>query len=128
MKVVSTTGAPGAIGPYSQAIVANGFVFCSGQIALDPASGELVKGTVQDETRRVLANLQAVLGAAGSGLDRVVKCTVFLLDMADFPAMNEVYGEVFGATRPARATVAVVGLPKGVRVEIEAVATVAGGA
>lgn len=124
MKVVSTTGAPGAIGPYSQAIVANGFVFCSGQIALDPATGELVRGTVQDETRRALANLRAVLEAAGSGLDRVVKCTVFLVDMGDFAAMNEVYGQVFGDTRPARSTVAVVGLPKGVRVEIEAIGTV----
>ncbi|MCB9698249.1 MAG: RidA family protein [Alphaproteobacteria bacterium] len=126
MKTVSTSSAPSAIGPYSQAIVANGFVFSSGQIALDPSSGELVGGGVEAEARQVLKNLRAVLEAAGSGMDRVVKCTVFLVDMADFAAVNAVYAEAFGAHRPARSTVAVAGLPKGVRVEIEAVGVVSG--
>jgi 2-iminobutanoate/2-iminopropanoate deaminase len=119
--VVSTPNAPAAIGPYSQAIKAGEFVFCSGQIALKP-DGSLVQGTVQDETRQVLTNLDKVLEAAGSDLARVVKTTVFLRDMNDFPAMNEVYATFFKAQAPARATVAVSGLPKGVRVEIEAVA------
>lgn len=123
---VSTPGAPRAIGPYSQAIVADGWVFCSGQIALDPASGEVVPGDVAAQTERVLANLAAVLAAAGASLATVVKTTVFLVDMADFAAMNEVYGRHFGDHRPARATVAVAGLPRGVRVEIECVARVAG--
>ncbi|MCB9684878.1 MAG: RidA family protein [Alphaproteobacteria bacterium] len=126
MKTVSTSSAPSAIGPYSQAIVANGFVFSSGQIALDPSNGELVGGGVEAEARQVLKNLRAVLEAAGSGMDRVVKCTVFLVDMADFAAVNAVYAEAFGAHRPARSTVAVAGLPKGVRVEIEAVGVVSG--
>lgn len=126
MKTVSTTSAPSAIGPYSQAIVANGFVFSSGQIALDPASGELVGGGVEAEARQVLKNLRAVLEAAGSRMDRVVKCTVFLVDMADFAVVNGVYAEAFGDHRPARSTVAVAGLPKGVRVEIEAVGVVSG--
>lgn len=118
---VSTPNAPAAIGPYSQAIKAGEFVFCSGQIALRP-DGSLVQGSVADETRQCLTNLDEVLEAAGSDLTRVVKTTVFLRDMADFPAMNEVYATFFQTCPPARATVAVAGLPKGVRVEIEAVA------
>lgn len=126
MKVVSTQGAPSAIGPYSQAIVTDGLVFTSGQIALDPATGQLVGSNAAEEARRVLQNLRAVLEAAGSGMDRVVKCTVFLKDMADFAAVNEVYAEAFGGHRPARSTVAVAGLPKGARVEIEAIGRVSG--
>lgn len=124
MQVVSTDGAPKAIGPYSQGIVAHGFVFTAGQIALDPASGEVVPGGIAEQTTRVMENLRAILTAAGSGLDRVVKTTVFLADMADFAAMNEVYARAFAAHKPARSTVAAAGLPRGVRVEIEAVATV----
>lgn len=124
MQVVSTAGAPKAIGSYSQGIVAHGFVFTAGQIALDPASGEVVPGGIAEQTTRVLENLRAILTAAGSGLDRVVKTTVFLADMADFAAMNEVYARAFADHKPARSTVAAAGLPRGVRVEIEAVATV----
>ncbi len=127
MQVVSTDGAPNAIGPYSQGIVAHGFVFTAGQIALDPASGEVVPGGIAEQTARVLENLRAILMAAGSGLDRVVKTTVFLADMADFAAMNEVYARAFADHKPARSTVAAAGLPRGVRVEIEAVATVRSG-
>lgn len=125
-RQIVTERAPKAIGPYSQAIEAGPYLFCSGQIALDPASGELVAGGVEAQTRRVLANLKAVLEAAGSGLGQVIKTTVFLTDMAEFAAMNGVYAEHFPATPPARSTVAVVGLPKGVAVEIEAVALRAG--
>ena len=124
MQVVSTDGAPKAIGPYSQGIVAHGFVFTAGQIALDPASGEVVPGGIAEQTTRVMENLRAILAAAGSGLDRVVKTTVFLADMADFAAMNEVYARAFADHKPARSTVAAAGLPRGVKVEIEAVATV----
>ena len=120
-KPIQTDQAPKAIGPYSQAIVANGFVFCSGQIPLDPASGELVAGTIEDQTRQVLKNLGAVLEAAGSSYDDVVKATVFLQDMNDFAKMNAVYGEFFKAPHPARAAVQVARLPKDVKVEIEAV-------
>ncbi|MGE5231059.1 MAG: RidA family protein [Deltaproteobacteria bacterium] len=126
MQVVATAGAPKAIGPYAQGIVANGLLFTAGQIALDPASGEVVPGDVAEQTARVLENLAAILTAAGSGLDRVVKTTVFLADMADFGAMNEVYARAFGDHKPARSTVAAAGLPRGVRVEIEAVAEVRG--
>ncbi len=122
MHIVSTPHAPGAIGPYSQAIVANGFVFCSGQVALDPASGSVVGATVAEQTTQVFANLRAVLEAAGSDLSKVVKCTVFLRSMDDFAAMNAVYSASFGDHKPARSTVAVVGLPRDVRVEIEATA------
>lgn len=122
IKPVATKKAPGAVGPYSQAIKAGGFVFCSGQIPLDPESGELIGDEVQAQTRQVLKNLAAVLKKAGSGLDRVVKTTVLLTTMDDFAAMNEVYAEAFGDHRPARAAFAVVGLPKGALVEIEAVA------
>ena len=122
-RKVSSTSAPAAIGPYSQAIVAAGLVHCSGQIALDPASGTLVEGDVAAQTERVLANLEAVLVAAGSSLDRVVKCTVYLQRIEDFAAMNAVYARRFtGETPPARATVAVKALPKGALVEIDCVA------
>jgi 2-iminobutanoate/2-iminopropanoate deaminase len=121
-QVVHTAAAPAAIGPYSQAIVAGGQVWTAGIIALSPDSGELVAGDVAAETRQTLANLQAILAGAGSGLDRVVKTTLFLVDMADFAAVNAVYGEFFPAQPPARATVAVASLPRGARVEIDAVA------
>ena len=123
LTVVSTPGAPKAIGPYSQAIVQGGLVYTAGQVALDPATMELVPGGVAEQAERALANLAAVLAAAGSGLDRVVKTTVYLVDMADFGAMNEVYARHFGDHRPARSTVAVAGLPKGARVEIDVIAT-----
>jgi 2-iminobutanoate/2-iminopropanoate deaminase len=119
---VHTDDAPGAIGPYSQAVVSGGFIFTAGQIALDPASGQVVPGGVAEQTDRALRNVAAILKAAGGDLSRVVKTTVFLVDMADFAAMNEVYARHFGEHRPARSTVAVSGLPRGVRVEIEAVA------
>lgn len=121
-EIVSTDGAPGALGPYNQAIKAGGFVFCSGQIGMDPASGEVVEGGVTAQTERVLLNLKAVLEAAGSGLDRVVKCTVFLKSMGDFAAMNEVYARFFTSEPPARAAVEVACLPKDVDVEIECIA------
>jgi 2-iminobutanoate/2-iminopropanoate deaminase len=123
-KVVATDQAPGAIGPYSQGIIANGFVFTAGQVGFDPKKMELVGTAVGEQTEQVMKNLAAVLKAAGSGLDRVVKTTVFLADMADFQAMNEVYGKHFGSHKPARSTVAAAGLPRGARVEIEVVATV----
>jgi len=125
-KQVQTDKAPKAIGPYSQAIIANGFVFCSGQIPIDPATGNLIEGTIEDETRQVLKNLGAVLEAAGSSYDDVVKTTVFLKDMNDFAKMNAVYAEFFKAPAPspARATVQAAGLPKNVKVEIEAIALV----
>ena len=122
VRSVATDRAPKAIGPYSQAIRSGDLVFCSGQIPLDPATGELVGGDIAAQTGRVLDNLAAVLDAAGSSLGGVVKTTVFLADMADFSAMNEVYAARFGANRPARSTVAVAGLPRGARIEIEAVA------
>ena len=121
MKTISTTMAPAAIGPYSQGMVAGGLVFTSGQIALDPATGVLVGETVAEQTHRVCQNLQAVLEAAGSSLQRVVKTTCFLQDMADFAAFNEVYAQYF-TERPARSCVAVKALPKGALVEVEAVA------
>ena len=125
-KVVKTDAAPGALGPYSQAIVAGGMVYCAGQIPLDPATGNIVSGGVAEQTAQVLKNLRAVLKAAGSDLDRAVKTTVFLKDMNDFGAMNDVYGkpEYFGAAAPARSTVEVARLPRDVRVEIEVVALV----
>jgi len=123
-KQVQTDKAPKAIGPYSQGIVANGFVFVSGQIPLDPGTGELNTGTIEEQTRLVLKNLGAVLEAAGSSYENVVKATVFLQDMNDFSKMNAVYGEVFPAPHPARAAVQVARLPKDVKVEIEAIALV----
>ena len=119
---VASQSAPKAIGPYSQATVAGGFIFTAGQIALDPASMVVVEGDIREQTEQVFANLEAILAAAGSGLDRVVKTTVYLVDMADFGPMNEVYATHFGAHRPARSTVAVAALPRGVRVEIDVVA------
>lgn len=119
---IQTDNAPQAIGPYSQAIRAGGFVFVSGQIAIDPATGQFVSGTVAEQTGRVLQNLSAVLKAAGTSLDKVVKTTVFLADMKDFVEMNEVYATFFSEAPPARATVAAAGLPRDARVEIEAVA------
>ena len=124
LTVVSTPGAPKAIGPYSQAIVHGGLVYTAGQVALDPATMELVPGGVAEQADRALTNLTAVLAEAGSGLDRVVKTTVYLVDMADFGAMNEVYARHFGSHRPARSTVAVAGLPKGARVEIDVIAVI----
>lgn len=123
IDTVTTDRAPQAIGPYSQAVRSGGWVFCSGQIALDPASGNLVTGSVAAETERVIGNLRAVLDAAGSGLDRVVKTTVYLTRMADFAEMNGVYEREFPG-RPARATVAVAELPRGARVEIDAIGLV----
>ena len=119
---IKTDKAPKAIGPYSQAIVANGFVFASGQIPIDPATGELNTGTIEEQTRQVLKNLTAVLEAAGTSLHKVVKATVFLQDMNDFTRMNAVYGEFFTPPYPARAAVQVARLPKDAKVEIEAVA------
>lgn len=121
---IQTDRAPAAIGPYSQAIRAGGFVFASGQIPIDPATGEFVKGGVAEQTEQVLKNLGAVLEAAGSGLDKVVKTTVFLADMKEFAQMNEVYAKFFTGAPPARATVAAAGLPRDARVEIEAVALI----
>jgi 2-iminobutanoate/2-iminopropanoate deaminase len=123
-QVVATSSAPAAVGPYSQAIVSNGLVFCSGQIPLDPASGELVGGTIADQTRRCMENLAAVLDAARSSLANAVKVTAFLTDMADFAEFNEAYGEFFGDEPPARATFAVAALPKGAEVEVECIAHV----
>lgn len=124
MKRVHTDAAPAAIGPYSQAIVAGNLVFTAGQIPLDPKSMEIVQGDVATQTARVMENIQAVLEAAGAGLDTVVKTTVFLADMADFAAMNEVYARYFGDHKPARSTVQAAGLPRNVRVEIDTVALV----
>jgi len=122
---VKTDQAPGAIGPYSQAIKAGGFVFVSGQIPIDPQTGAFVPGGIAEQTEQVLKNLSAVLRAGGSSLAQVVKTTVFLADMKDFAAMNEVYGRFFTSEPPARATVAAAGLPRDARVEIEVVALLA---
>jgi 2-iminobutanoate/2-iminopropanoate deaminase len=122
MESIQTDRAPQAIGPYSQAIKANGFIFASGQIPLDPATMRIVEGGIEEQTGRVLDNLKAVLEAAGSSLDRVVKTTVYLADMGEFAAMNEIYARYFGATKPARATVQVARLPRDVKVEIDVVA------
>ena len=121
-QTVQTEQAPKAIGPYSQAIKANGFVFASGQIPIIPETGEFVAGGIAEQTEQVIKNLSRVLEAAGSGLDRVVKTTVFLADMEEFVAMNEIYGRYFSDKPPARATVEAAGLPRGARVEIEAIA------
>ena len=119
---VQTDNAPKAIGPYSQAVKANGLIFASGQIPLDPVTMQIVEGGIREQTDRVLNNLSAVLTAAGSSLDRVVKTTVFLADLGDFAEMNEVYGRFFGETPPARSTVEVSRLPRDVRVEIDVIA------
>ncbi len=121
-RAVSTTKAPRAIGAYSQAISSDGLIFCSGQVALDSATGELVGESVADQTRRCMENLSAVLEAAGVGLESVVKVNAYLTDMNDFAEFNEVYGEFFSDEPPARAAIGVAGLPKGARVEIECIA------
>jgi 2-iminobutanoate/2-iminopropanoate deaminase len=122
MKFLATEDAPRAIGPYSQALVEGGFVFCSGQIPLDPATGELVAGGIEASTERVLDNMEAVLKSAGLGFHDVVKTTVFLVKSEDFPAMNAIYARRFGDHRPARSTVIVAALPKGATVEIDVIA------
>ncbi len=124
LGIVVADNAPRAIGPYSQAVVVDGLVFTAGQIALDPRSGEMVGTSTAEQTEQVLANLARILEAAGSGLPLVVKTTVYLLDMADFPAMNAVYAKHFASHRPARSTVQAAALPKAARVEIDAVARV----
>lgn len=127
MKTISTQSAPAAIGPYSQAVAANGLLFCSGQIAIDPASGQLLDGDAAAQTGQVMANLAAVLSAAGCSFEQVLKCTIYLKDMNDFGAVNEVYARCLGGHRPARATVEVSRLPKDVLVEIDAIAVLGGG-
>ena len=124
MKTISTPTAPAAIGPYSQGQISGGFLFSAGQIPLIPESMEMVTGPIEDQTRRVLQNLDAVLAAAGTSWPRVVKTTVFLTDLADFAAFNSVYGEHLAGAKPARSTVQVAALPKGARVEIEFIAEV----
>ncbi|MBK8467420.1 MAG: RidA family protein [Chloracidobacterium sp.] len=123
-EIVTTENAPGAIGPYSQAIKAGGMVFCSGQIPIDPKTGEFVSQVVSEQTEQVLVNLNEVLKAAGTSLDNVVKTTVFLADMNDFVEMNEVYGRFFSTNKPARATVQAARLPRDAKVEIECIAVV----
>ena len=120
--VIATKDAPQAIGPYSQAIRANGFVFVSGQVAIDPSTQQVISGDVAAQTDRVLKNLSAILKASGSGLEKVVRCGVFLKNMSDFAAMNEIYGRHFGAAPPARSTVEVARLPRDVLVEIDVIA------
>lgn len=124
MKIISTPNAPAAIGPYSQAVVSNGFAFLSGQIPLDPAAGKIVDGDIAAQTERVLENLKAVLEACGTSLTKVVKTTVYLKDMGEFARMNEVYARYFAENPPARATVEAARLPRDVRVEIDCIATV----
>lgn len=121
-QIIKTGDAPGAIGPYSQAVKAGGMVYCSGQIPLDPGTGEFVAGGIAEQTEQVLKNISALLAAAGTGLEQVVKTTVFLADMNDFAAMNEVYGRFFGENYPARSTVQAARLPRDARVEIEVIA------
>ena len=120
--IIATKEAPGAVGPYSQGIAADGFVFTAGQVPINPASSKVEATTIEDQTRQVLTNVDALLRAAGSGLDRVVKMTVFMTDLADFQAMNGVYAEFFPSNPPARSAVQVVALPLGVQIEMEAVA------
>jgi 2-iminobutanoate/2-iminopropanoate deaminase len=126
MQEIVTHAAPAAIGPYSQAIRSGGFVFLSGQIPLDPSTGQLVEGGIKKETERVLDNLAAVLAAAGLAFEHVVKTTIYLVDLGDFQAVNEAYGQRFLRTPPARATVQVAALPRGARVEIDAIAVIPG--
>lgn len=122
MKTIQTTKAPAAIGPYSQAVEANGFVFASGQLGINPATGELVEGDVQAQTRQALTNARAIMNEAGLDLNNVIKTTVFLSDMANFAAMNEIYAEFFSEPYPARSAVAVKTLPKNALVEVECIA------
>ena len=124
VRITHTERAPAAIGPYSQAVIAGNMLFTAGQIALDPASGQIVAGDVAAQAERVMLNLTAVLESAGTGWPNVVKTTVYLMDMTDFPRVNEVYGRMIGEARPARSTVQVSGLPRGVLVEIDAVAMI----
>jgi len=124
LKIVHTADAPAAIGPYSQGVVANGFLFTAGQIALDPTSGQVVAGDVRAQTERVMQNLAAVIATVNATWKDIVKTTVFVHDMNDFPAVNEVYGRALGDARPARSTVQVSALPRGVLVEIEAVVAI----
>lgn len=124
LNVIKTEKAPAAIGPYSQAVQAGGLLFCSGQIPLDPATGAMVEGDVAVQAGQVMRNIAAVLEAAGTGFDRVIKTTIFLADMADFATVNEIYGNRFGDHKPARSTIAVKGLPRGALLEIEVVAAV----
>ena len=124
LEIVHTAKAPAAIGPYSQGIVANGFLFTAGQIAIDPATGQVVAGDVAAQTERVMSNLGAVLTEAGASWRDVVKTTVYLHDMGDFPVVNDVYGRALGDARPARSTVQVAALPRGVLVEIDAIVAV----
>lgn len=121
-EIISTEHAPAAIGPYSQAVRANGFVFLSGQIPLDPVSGSMVEGDIEAQTRQVMKNLDAVLAAAGTSFDKVVRATIYLTDLADFAKVNAIYGERFPNAPPARATVQVAALPRGSKVEIDLVA------
>ena len=125
-QIITTESAPKAIGPYSQAVIAGGLVFASGQTPIDPQTGKLVAGGIAEQTERVLRNLSAVLEAAGTGLDRVVKATVYLADMGDYTAMNEVYGRYFHTDAPARTTVQAARLPRDAGVEIDAIATLGG--
>jgi 2-iminobutanoate/2-iminopropanoate deaminase len=124
LEIVHTADAPAAIGPYSQGVVANGFLFTAGQIAIDPVSGQVIAGDVRAQTERVMSNLAAVIGTVNATWKDIVKTTVFLHDMNDFPAVNEVYGRALGDARPARSTVQVSALPRGVLVEIEAVVAI----
>lgn len=124
IQTIATDKAPKAVGPYSQAVKANGFVFCSGQIPLDPATSTLVQGPIAEQTRQVLTNLTHVLAGAGTDLTKVVKTTVFLRSMGDFDEMNAVYGEFFTGEKPARSTIEVSKLPKDAKIEIEAIALV----
>ena len=123
-EIISTAAAPAAIGPYSQAVLSGGLLFCSGQIPLDPATGKMVEGGIEEQTERVLRNLDAVLESGGGSLRSVVKTTVYLADLSDFPAMNGVYGRFFTENPPARATVQVAKIPAGALVEIDAVALI----
>ena len=122
-EIISTGGAPGAIGPYSQAVKSGGVLYCSGQIPLDPATGKVVEGGIEEQAVRVLENLGAVLAAGGSSFGQVLETTVYMADLTEFPPMNAIYGRYFPASSPARATVQVAGLPMGVRIEIDAIAS-----
>ena len=124
MKQIQSPAAPAPVGPYSQAVVHGGLAYLSGQVPLDPASGKLVEGAIEEQTRRVLANLAAVLAAAGSNWSRVLRVTVYLVDIGDFPAFNRVYADTLGGARPARSTFQVAALPFGARIEIDAIAAV----
>ena len=122
IEVISTPDAPAALGPYSQALRANGVIYCSGQIPLDPKTGQLVEGGIEEQTRRVLANLRAVLRAAGSDFDRLLQTTVFLADMKEFATVNAICAELYGGAKPARSCVQVAALPRGAKIKIDAIA------